>query len=113
MGKLLGATSVVGILVFALYLAHRIAVGVEGWFYTSGAGDVLGWSFIAAMVLAVFAIPAGAWGIAGRQWIVRLRSDERAESLPAILRQQALLEERLRQLETQQQGAMVLRNGDE
>ena len=68
---------IVGAPAWALW---RITIGVEGWFAQSGAGDVLMWSLVAALMLAVFAIPVGAWGIAARLWLVRVRESEYLES---------------------------------
>lgn len=85
MGKLLGALLVLSVPAFALYLAHRVAVNIEGWFIESGAGHVLGWAVVACLVLAFLALPVGAFGIAARCWIVRLDRGARLESTARVL----------------------------
>lgn len=70
---------------FALALvglgAWRIVAGVESWFdRTPAAGNIVLWSLVAALILAVFAIPAAAWGFAARAWATRLRQGEHLES---------------------------------
>ena len=83
--KLLGAATVAGVLFTIGFAAWRIVSSVEAWFMISGAGNVIGWAFVGAVVLTVFAIPAGAWGLAARMWLVRLHEGERAESAARIL----------------------------
>jgi hypothetical protein len=87
--KLIGATVVAGTLGLAWFVVWRITSGVESWFATSGAGNVLMWSLVAALILAVFAIPAGAWGIAARMWVVKMHRDEYLTSTPHALLPQA------------------------
>lgn len=77
---LLGSALTLAIVGIPAYVVWRITRGVESWFITSGAGDVLMWALVAALVLTVFAIPAGAWGIAARLWLVRMREGEYLES---------------------------------
>lgn len=67
------------------YLVWRITRGVEFWFATSGAGDVLMWALVAALALAVFAIPVALWGVAARMWVVRLDEGQYLESTPHAL----------------------------
>ena len=71
------------------YVVWRITRGVESWFATSGAGDVLMWSLVAALVLSVFAIPVGAWGVAARLWLVRMHEGEYLESTAHALQSPA------------------------
>lgn len=85
MKPLLGVALAIAIVGAPLYVLWRIAHGVESWFATSGAGDVLMWSLVAALVLTVFAIPAAAWGVAARMWLVRVREGEYLESTPHAL----------------------------
>jgi hypothetical protein len=87
MSKLLGAALTLAVPAFALYLAYRIAEGVDGWFMASGAGAVLGWAFVGSMVLAFLAIPIGAFGLAARMWVVKLDERQYLESTPRVLLQ--------------------------
>jgi hypothetical protein len=67
------------------YVVWRITQGVENWFATSGAGDVLMWSFVIALVVSAAAIPVGMWGIAARMWVVKLDQTQRLESTGRVL----------------------------
>ncbi|MEI6777712.1 MAG: hypothetical protein WCK70_12505 [Chloroflexales bacterium] len=88
--KLFGATIAVGAVALAWFIGWRITSGVESWFAVSGAGNVLMWAVVAALVLTAFAIPAGAWGIAARMWVVRMHEGDYLESTPhALLPQDA------------------------
>jgi hypothetical protein len=87
--KLIGAITALGALALGWFITWRITSGVESWFAASGAGNVLGWSLVAALALAVFAIPAGAWGLAIRMWVVKMRRDEYLGSTPHALLPQA------------------------
>ncbi|MEI8165511.1 MAG: hypothetical protein WCG26_03995 [Chloroflexales bacterium] len=67
-----GAALTCGMIIIPGYIVWRIVVDVESWFATSGAGDYIMWSFVIAMMLTVFAIPVGVWGLAARMWVVKL-----------------------------------------
>ena len=88
MKAFIGAAITLAIIAIPAYVVWRLVRGVEGWFVSSGAGDVLMWSLIAALVLAVFAIPVGAWGLAARLWVVRMRDDEYLVSTAHVLLEQ-------------------------
>lgn len=85
MGKPFGALLALAVPAGVLYLAHRVAVNIEGWFIESGAGDVIGWAFVACLVLTFLALPVGAFGLAARCWVVRLDEHERLESTARVL----------------------------
>ena len=75
----------VGGVVWALY---RITTDALDWFYFSGAGNVLGWAAVIALVASFAAVPVGAWGIAARLWVVRLERGQRLESTVQVLQSQ-------------------------
>ena len=85
MRLLAGTIALVAGVIGLLFVLLRITNGVENWFITSGAGDVLMWSLVAALTLTFFAIPAGAFGVAARMWLVRMREGEYLESTPHAL----------------------------
>lgn len=76
----IGSALALGLVAVPAYIVWRITRGVESWFSASGAGDVIMWALVAALVLSVFAIPAAAWGLAARMWVVRLEQGQRLES---------------------------------
>jgi hypothetical protein len=82
---LLGAALTTAAIAAAALFAWRITRGVEAWFAYSGAADTLMWSVVAALILAVFAIPAAAWGFAARCWLIKLRDGERVEATHGVL----------------------------
>ena len=55
-----------------LWAIVRITTDALDWFAWSGAGDVLGWSLVVALVVSFAAIPVGVWGLAARMWVVKL-----------------------------------------
>jgi hypothetical protein len=83
--KVLGVITSAGVVALVWFVGWRITSGVESWFVISGAGNVLMWSVVAALILAVAAIPAAAWGMASRTWIVRVRQGEYLASSAHIL----------------------------
>jgi hypothetical protein len=83
--KALGVITTAGAVALAWFVGWRITSGVESWFVISGAGNVLMWSVVAALILAVAAVPAAAWGLAARTWIVRVRHGEELASSAHIL----------------------------
>jgi hypothetical protein len=83
--KILGVITSAGVVGLAWFVGWRITSGVESWFTTSGAGNVLMWSVVAALILAVAAVPAAAWGMASRTWVVRVRQGEYLASSAHIL----------------------------
>lgn len=79
--KALGAILTTFVLFALGFGAWRLVAGVEGWFArTPAAGNAILWTLVAALVLAVLAIPAAAWGLAARAWVIRLREGEHLES---------------------------------
>jgi hypothetical protein len=85
-GPLLGASIVGVVLIIVGGVIWWVCNGITRWFdYNPGASDALMWSFTVALILSVFAIPAAAWGIAARMWVIRLRDDERAEATASML----------------------------
>ena len=85
MKTLLGAALTTAAMAAAALFAWRLTRGVEAWFAYSGAADALMWSVVAALILAVFAVPAAAWGVAARCWLVKLRDGERIEATHGVL----------------------------
>ncbi len=85
-GPLLGVGIVGVVLIIVGGVIWWVCTGITDWFtYHSEASDMLMWSLVAALILTVFAIPAAAWGIAARAWVIRLRDDERAEATARVL----------------------------
>lgn len=87
MRSILGAAIFVGPVLVLAGVVWWVCAGIDGWFVANpGAGGVLGWSLVVALVLTFFALPAAAWGVAARMWVVRLREHERLEAtLPVIM----------------------------
>lgn len=96
MRLLAGAVATVAGVLGFFFVLVRITSGVEGWFATSGAADVLMWSVVSALVIAVFAVPLGAYGLAARMWLVKMREGEYLESAPEALRSPARKRARVR-----------------
>lgn len=84
-----GATTLVAGVLGSFFVIVRITNGVESWFAASGAADALMWSLVAALILTFFAIPLGAFGVAARMWLVRVKEGEYLESTPHALRSPA------------------------
>lgn len=80
MRPIFGAALVTATLAVGSVVTWRITRGVEAWFATSGAGNVLMWSVVVALILTAFALPAAAWGLAARAWVVKIRHGERLEA---------------------------------
>jgi hypothetical protein len=80
-----GAALTLAMVAIPAFIVWRVSVGVESWFATSGAGNVLMWSVVLALVASVAAIPVGAWGLAARMWVVRLDEQQRMESTARVL----------------------------
>jgi hypothetical protein len=81
-----GAALTLALVAIPAYLVWWLSTRITDWFaYHSETGDMLMWSLVVALILAVFAIPAAAWGIAARIWVIRLREDERAEATARVL----------------------------
>ena len=80
-----GAALTTATLAAGVWFAWRLTLGIESWFATSGAGDAIMWSVVAAIILTVFALPAAAWGLAARAWVVRLEYHQRLEATHAVL----------------------------
>jgi hypothetical protein len=89
MKQLLGVIAVAGALGLIWFIGWRITDGVEGWFVASGAGNLLMWSLVAALILTVGAIPAAAWGIAARMWVVKMHQGQYLASTAHALLPQA------------------------
>ena len=84
LGAVLFCSGVGGVL-WALY---RITTDALDWFYFSGAGNILGWAAVVALVASFAAVPVGAWGIAARLWVVKLERGQRLESTVQVLQTQ-------------------------
>jgi hypothetical protein len=80
-----GAALILALVAIPAYVVWRITQGVENWFAESGAGDVLMWSFVVALVLAAAAIPVAAWGQAARMWVIRVDEGQRLASTARVL----------------------------
>ncbi|MEI7646571.1 MAG: hypothetical protein WCJ55_20050 [Chloroflexales bacterium] len=80
-----GAALTLAMVAIPAYVVWRVTQGIEEWFATSGAGNLLMWSIIVALVLSVAALPVAAWGVAARMWIIRLHEDERAVASARVL----------------------------
>ena len=55
-----------------LWAMIRITTDALTWFAWSGAGNVLGWAAVVALVVSFAAVPVGVWGLAARMWVVKL-----------------------------------------
>ena len=84
----LGAVIVMGGVGGVVWALVRITTDALDWFYLSGAGNVLGWAAVVALVVSFAAVPVGAWGIAARLWVVKLERGQRLESTVQVLQTQ-------------------------
>lgn len=89
----LGALLTVAALGGGAIIAWRVITGVETWLTTSGAGHTLGWSLVAWIILAGAALPAWAWGMAARAWIIRRRVGEHLVSSAHLLMDQQAVQQ--------------------
>lgn len=85
MRPFIGSALVLLILGAPAWALYRIIRGVEGWFsYNPGAGNTIGWTLTACVVLLLLGLTAvilaGASGLAARAWVVRLEEGQRLES---------------------------------
>lgn len=112
MKPLLGAALLLGPTGIAFFVVYRITRGVESWFASSGAGDWLMWSVVAAVIIAALGIGAGvalgAVGLGLRPYVVRLEAGQYLESMPHALRAPA----RARALAASPQAADQVAAGD-
>jgi hypothetical protein len=69
---------------FGLFAGWRALSAVEGWFNSSGAGNLIMWALVACLVLLLLgltgAILIGAYGVAARPWVVRLEQGQHIEA---------------------------------
>ena len=71
-----------------LWAMIRITTDALTWFAWSGAGNVLGWAAVVALVVSFAAVPVGVWGLAARMWVVKLERGQRLESTVQVLQTQ-------------------------
>ena len=68
-----------------LWALYRITTDALDWFAWSGAGNVLGWAAVVALVLSFAAVPVGIWGLAARMWIVKLERGQHLVSTVQVI----------------------------
>jgi len=83
-----GAALLLGGVGGGLWAIVRITTDALDWFAWSGAGNVLGWAAVIALVLSFAAVPVGVWGVAARLWVVRLERGQHLESTVQVLQAQ-------------------------